>query len=117
MANDDTIAGLRDLLGRLQRVNDDDPWIAGAYDKDVTTLNAAIAALEQWRPIETAPKNQVIDLWVMVDEKTGEGVRKVNCYWEQGRWIGFSCLYQYRPTHWMPLPAAPDPEQKDKDHE
>lgn len=60
-----------------------------------------------WQPIETAPKDKLIDLW------TSSGVRKTNCYWDHicqewrcrennGVIIRFKNV-----THWMPLPSPP----------
>lgn len=87
-------------------------------------------AMMQWQPIETAPKDGTkIIGW---NAEFGARQTKMNFYglgsigyaeWERGEgtkesgwdWTepknnwGFS----WNPTHWMPLPAAPQPERKD----
>lgn len=80
----------------------------------------------QWQPIETAPKDgTVIDLWCdqrritfcywgLPSHSCGEAGRYCDSDWhdlEEG-WVDgmnepFS-EYRGKPTHWMPLPAAPD---------
>lgn len=79
----------------------------------------------EWKPIETAPDgdhNAVIDLWA-------QGLRYTDCQWGQptyGRKKGvYGWVYQSgydsdgpvaewvpQPTHWMPLPAPPTPQDR-----
>ena len=74
------------------------------------------AAKPGWQPIESAPKNmEDIDIWCRLG-------RIPNCCWNQttyGKKIGFIYQSDYdyngpvfelapEPTHWMPLPKAPD---------
>ncbi len=68
-----------------------------------------------WRPIDSAPRDgSFIDLW----EKTSG--RRPNCFWSDGdglwgrkldstliKWQ-LGCYF----THWMPIPAPPDPEPR-----
>ena len=63
----------------------------------------------EWQPIETAPKNRIIDLLFRGDE------RIVDCIWYFGEW--WSCEQRdpvvcvsygpSQPTHWMDLPEPP----------
>ena len=86
-------------------------------DATIDALRASLAAAEQerdaarWQPIETAPRDgTLIDLWA--------GERIANCAWNVpskcwGERIGVGSGWKYwavvlDPTHWMPLPAAPD---------
>ncbi len=77
-----------------------------------------------WRPIETAPKRGLVDIWV-----SGPGSRRIaDCRWGKPshanwgdrygcdkdlppQWITASgCALDRRngePTHWMPLPTPP----------
>lgn len=56
-----------------------------------------------WQPIETAPKDGTrILLWISV------GIAMPYA-WEGERWIGDDYpLNMAYPTHWMPLPDAPN---------
>lgn len=72
-----------------------------------------------WQSIETAPKDgRVVDLWCM-GEMGHDGKhryrRSPECYWN-GQWVspmhgdweyGNGRLRGLNPTHWMPLPEAP----------
>jgi hypothetical protein len=96
------------------RVNDDD---AGELAERVECLVAELSAAmggrgdEGWRPIETAPKDgtKVILLCVSKSMSFG-GTHAIQGYWGGNtgfeNWITLSS-YKLRPTHWMPLPAAP----------
>jgi hypothetical protein len=81
-------------------------------------LSAALSAPAGWQPIESAPKDHsTLLLWGRYWSE-GQGwfqsplmgrwtaVRdRWECVWG-GRWFGV------RPTHWMPLPAAPQPQEQ-----
>ena len=78
--------------------------------------------MSEWQPIETAPKDGrwVRLAWEPSDWTTGDG------YFANGEWSAFAVfhslalarqrikppyegrLYRCKPTHWMPLPAAPE---------
>lgn len=96
-------------------------------DQPVYAIEAfaeAVAALDSWRPIETAPRDgTTIDLWV-----SGEfPARYENCYYGKPhhechsqycdscpedlnvnawRWHFFS--QQITPSHWRPVPTGPE---------
>jgi hypothetical protein len=65
-----------------------------------------------WQPIETAPKDENILLWVPDDYGVNRG------YWddEQQDWHWDSKATSAPPTHWRPLPLPPsvDPPQKEQ---
>lgn len=81
--------------------------------------HVALNPKEQWRPIETAPKDGTI---VLIYQPAGQwrpyrGIRGVvvcTGYWHQsgnaadspGFWVG-KAYTKKRPTHWMPLPEPP----------
>jgi|GEM_PF-2680264 len=70
--------------------------------KEVDDLRKQIDAL-RWRPINEAPKIELVDLVLFngTDVKAGQ-------YWE-GYWVdSFSDYIDPQPTHYMPLPPAPE---------
>jgi hypothetical protein len=68
--------------------------------------------MSEWQPIETAPKMVAILVY-----NNGYMV----AHWNEvyGRWIAFGSdtadtlsLNRNKPTHWMPLPKAPEQERR-----
>jgi hypothetical protein len=69
---------------------------------DATIARAALAAADQWLPIESAPTAGTVLLWSDGEMVMGFPL-KSGAFWEEsisGRAI--------RPTHWRPLPAPPE---------
>lgn len=66
------------------------------------------AVLAGWQPIASAPRDGT-----MIRFFYDDGVQSER-YWNSG-WckdVGWPVAYNYRfanPTHWMPLPPAPEP--------
>jgi hypothetical protein len=63
---------------------------------------------EGWQPIETAPKDGTSFLFFAKDwgvRGPGECKRDGDRWWAFGGMGGMECF----PTHWMPLPAHPEP--------
>jgi hypothetical protein len=64
---------------------------------------------DQWQPIETAPKDDLIDIWL------SEGRRWCDCYydricdeWRTSRPSGrLVSIKSQHVTHWMPRPTPP----------
>ena len=76
----------------------------------IERLSAALEA-QEWQPIETAPKDAVILAFnPMVGIYTTQ--------YAGGEWplrglvpnLPCSCIWYPRPTHWRPLPPAPETE-------
>lgn len=74
----------------------------------IATLMLEAAEAAAWRPIETAPKLDVITLT--------DGGYQVSGFWQNGRgwmsgWTEGDLIMQMvlRPTHWRPLPKPPSP--------
>ena len=79
---------------------------------------AGLAAREGWQPIETAPKDEtaIITMYMHIDTQIVNSALWIddeNC---PGWWsytmseVSCTLLDDWRtPTHWMPLPAAPEP--------
>lgn len=72
---------------------------------------------KDWRPIETAPSGE--EVLIMVP---WEGTNRVDIsYKRDGTWFclrgrggWFNGQHLPLPTHWMPLPATPDQEERDR---
>ena len=69
-----------------------------------------------WLPIETAPASGVVDLFVpwMPNRANFKGFRYTDCYRrDDGQWTSKNFDVEQRriinPSHWMPLPEAPNP--------
>ena len=66
---------------------------------------------EGWRPIETAPKDgsRVICCGPQLAVAECEW-----CYWRGAKagWYRSNQPPEVHPTYWMPLPAAPEPQEK-----
>jgi hypothetical protein len=82
-------------------------------------LDRAASALSRagngWQPIETAPKDRTA---ILVSGIGPRGRYHDIIAWADDEWRTFDVVedcYSYPvlpPTHWMPLPAAPHPEQE-----
>ena len=72
--------------------------------------------MSEWQPIETAPKDSVVDLWCVFDwpptqDSLQSGTRYAHCIFSDGEWkhqyAEKFVSIDYFPTHWMPLPLPP----------
>ena len=75
-----------------------------------TTLDIARAILKkfgapQWQPIETAPKDEQIMLAIEFDGPNDWRIKTGYYFSEEQCWKVWGGSWQ--PTHWMPLPEAP----------
>jgi hypothetical protein len=67
-----------------------------------------------WRPIETAPKDET---WVLLYFPGGDETKCKTGFWSEGSvdWYGSESDshsmtdFFDQPTHWMPLPEPPKP--------
>lgn len=86
-----------------------------AVDLIAQALTAAITRANEWRPIETAPKDGTA-IWV-TDGSRAEGASFTNDRWVKNTgttipWVGsddyggLEDLWD-EPTHWQPLPTPP----------
>lgn len=76
---------------------------------ELQCLRAQPAAGEGWRDIASAPKDGEFVLLYLPTFVSHSKVQK--CVWveEHNRWESLECDFPHllKPTHWMPLPAAP----------
>lgn len=83
-------------------------WTRHAYEEALDLalyLRRLMQEPSGWQPIETAPKDEVIDLWCSLDD-----VRYANSWWSSEGWTDGDEAYGDYPdfTHWRPLPTPPD---------
>lgn len=81
-----------------------------ATQDDATELaQAAIAAMQpDWRPIETAPRDELV--WLFEPHSEG-GFMFAGITDMDGLWRNNLDRRKQQPTHWMPLPAPPAGER------
>lgn len=78
----------------------------------VDVIRAYLDAADEWRPIETAPKDGT-DVLVSRRDDDGEGEFAVAQWWVHawafmsGRPGDMPALLGFIPTHWRPLPSPP----------
>jgi len=70
------------------------------------------APIEQWQPIETSPKNGTVILGYGVSGRVGMASKVPRDDCEMWTFCGTTADVMYqpsvKPTHWMPLPVAPE---------
>ena len=86
--------------------------VAGFYAALESALRMALAGREEWQPIETAPKDVAVLLWGKYWNNKDVFQRPLVGQWNPisnpQRWEALGeYRFGIRPTHWMPLPAAP----------
>ena len=102
------IAGLEGLINKLNPINRELTRMqCEGITADILALQAIrdTLAASGWRPIETAPRNYE---WIIIADFDDNG--HPNCIagsrWESSFWQYWAV--RQPPTHWMPLPAAPN---------
>ncbi len=121
-----------DIVERINEVNKSSHWscvcsLCEEAADEIEKLRAEVQELRaksEWQPIETAPKNGTeilitdgVDIWTAVYLKSNiqnyspffakssdNLTLNVGAYWES------EPDYIYKPTHWRPLPEAPEGE-------
>lgn len=73
-----------------------------------------LRALQEWRPIETAPRDGTpILAYYKIRNADGDEawvVPAIAVYWLPVQWVNFETggKLKVQPTHWMPLPNPPE---------
>jgi hypothetical protein len=114
----DRLTEIMRILERQQTELDVTPAGTFARILGIDTTARAIMALDGWRDIATAPKMKGVLLFAVTD--TGEDGSIKNWkmgsgFWHSGyeawEWEGrILKAYDHQPTHWHPLPPAPEPQ-------
>lgn len=60
-----------------------------------------------WQPIESAPKGEE-DMILMFEPHEMGGFMFAGCWDQRGEWRNNLDSEVQKPTHWMPLPPAPE---------
>ena len=77
-------------------------WDAGHFKEGNEYIRIDLAP-PQWQPIETAPENTPVDLFVK-----GNDGRRPDMIKKDGKWYGRCKLFPTDViTHWMPRPEPP----------
>ena len=87
-------------------------WVSDNIDEILTALRAHEA--EGWRDISSAPKGELIDIWIKHSD--GSGFRWTDCYydkitdeWRTSAHSGHVVWVTAKSvTHWRPLPTKPE---------
>lgn len=106
----------RAMFVRAATLGSDPPTFISEFD----AMRAALIAAEQaaWLPIESAPTNTSILIWVQLADHYGPGIYRAFLV-DMGtgkRWhctalhMGRDISGEWLPTHWRPLPAVPGPQ-------
>jgi|ADurb_H2B_02_Slu_FD_contig_91_392824_length_7947_multi_8_in_0_out_0_4 hypothetical protein len=69
-----------------------------------------MSALNQWQPIETAPKDGEYLVYIPKGRSAIQVAKRMPDFCIIGNMFDFDLLI--KPTHWMPLPEAPKSEGK-----
>jgi hypothetical protein len=78
-----------------------------AWNRRAGYSTALAAEREDWRPIETAPKDGTVILGWWPQAYQGKG-GIFEYIWHKDGWYTVPCSWQHMtPTHWSPLPAPP----------
>lgn len=118
MTYDEILEAMREAEKFIFRHSE--PWYVTGQEAR-RKIRAAIAALEgmRWQPIETAPKDGT---YILIIDLTAETPEADKVHWAENVWrCGDELDWKenpqacrevvgvYRtPTHWMPLPIAPN---------
>ena len=104
------------LMAMVRRYGDDN-WMGNDDTNKLlseieSALRMALAGREEWQPIETAPKDVAVLLWGKYWNNKDVFQRPLVGQWNPisnpQRWEALGeYRFGIRPTHWMPLPAAP----------
>lgn len=105
LANDTTVEFVADLEALLSTEE------VGGSDQPIPTATPKSAVGEQgWRGIESAPMDGRSVL-VFCPRASDHGYERIRLTWRKdGKWQGANNT-SWPPTHWMPLPAAPQPKE------
>ena len=84
-------------------------------DKFATQRDSALAEVvalrkeNEWRPIEGAPKTEVIDIWINIGRRWSECYYDPICHqWRTSSPSGhLLTIHEAAVTHWRPLPTPP----------
>ena len=61
--------------------------------------------MSMWKPIETAPKDGITNILLFTHGEIFVGIRPTNCPDDAAADLMGTACY---PSHWMPLPPAPN---------
>lgn len=86
-------------------------WRPAEVMFDAWKARAALSAPPGWQPIETAPKDMLQHLFLVngvAVEAFVDAINQLIVVNERREWRAM----RGKPTHWMPLPAAPSSQEQ-----
>ncbi len=92
-------------------------WLGIGHHDSAALASDILAALrrveaetrEEWRPIDTAPKDGTPVLLYFPSRYQGKGGISWGC-WINNEWLDSVAIRDNSATHWMPLPPPPSKE-------
>jgi hypothetical protein len=108
----DAIARLEIAISERLEMTGGDAARVGVLIDDIRTVIAAAnpeaREIMRWRPIETAPKDgsSILAIWRWGDNPDNGAETHMVVRW--CGWWDAQGFTQPEPTHWMPLPPAPE---------
>lgn len=89
--------------------------LADVLPEHAALIVKAVNAYREWQPIESAPRDGSV-IWLYLAGEGYHGPRRCDIttgVWTDSGWYviadGYAGVVSDQPTHWMPLPAAPEP--------
>jgi hypothetical protein len=88
-----------------------EPWEVHGYDVIAAAVLRDAIPVNDWRPIESAPRDGTDFLALCDFRKTHH--QMAGCFAPNGKFVSWPGRWNYQPTHWQPLPATPAMEGRD----
>ena len=104
---------LEDDLDELDRWRKSHHEEGSDYNPDYCAARDALKEhlkyCQEWKPIDTAPKDgtEILLYWAREARRNGVG-SIVICAWDGEDWVDEDGYSFWDPTHWMPLPTPPN---------
>lgn len=84
--------------------------------RPIATVTRLASSADRWMPIESAPKDRST---LLLYEDENEGLGPFIGYWSGIQWLPLTAraFWEAKPTHWRPLPPAPQQGEARQTHD